>query len=96
MLTRRSFMAAILASATAPYVCTAAGVLMPVKKLVVPDVSINIVRTWGLTPSGDILSFDGEQVWDGDSFAPIGYQIIGTNRVALNPKYLATARTPAP
>lgn len=35
-MNRRGFLRTILASGVAPYVCTAAGVLMPVKKLVVP------------------------------------------------------------
>ena len=35
-MNRRGFLASILASATAPYVCTAAGVLMPVKKILAP------------------------------------------------------------
>lgn len=36
-MNRRGFMKAILAAGAAPYVQTAAGVLMPVRKLVVPE-----------------------------------------------------------
>ena len=36
-MNRRGFLQAILASATAPYVVTSAGVLMPVRKLVTID-----------------------------------------------------------
>lgn len=42
-MNRRGFLQAILASGVAPYVCTAAGVLMPVKKLVVPALEFG---TW--------------------------------------------------
>lgn len=38
-MNRRGFLQAILSSATAPYVITTAGVLMPVKKLLVPDLT---------------------------------------------------------
>lgn len=57
-MNRRSFLASILASATAPYVSTAAGVLMPVKKLVAPDYS------WWRSPpisaynAGDTIFFN--------------------------------------
>ena len=36
MMNRRGFLQAILASGVAPYICTAAGVLMPVKTIVDP------------------------------------------------------------
>lgn len=38
-MNRRGFLQAILASATAPYVITTAGVLMPVKKIFVPSLT---------------------------------------------------------
>lgn len=38
-MNRRGFLQACLASATAPYVVTTAGVLMPVRKLLRPDLT---------------------------------------------------------
>lgn len=43
-MNRRGFLQAILASATAPYVVTTAGVLMPVKKILVPP--ILVIEPW--------------------------------------------------
>lgn len=38
-MNRRSFLQSCLAAATAPYVVTVAGVLMPVRKLLAPDLT---------------------------------------------------------
>lgn len=49
-MNRRSFLKSILAAATAPYVVTASGVLMPVRKIVMPEIALGVVPAWLINP----------------------------------------------
>lgn len=47
MVTRRGFLRACLAAATAPYVVTTAGILMPVRPISTVTVSAFLAELWG-------------------------------------------------
>src|SRR5262245_16137667 len=62
-MNRRGFMQAILAAGTAPYVCTAAGVLMPCRGVLVPRAPL-VLRSYTVKVSvaGQVMV---EFCWDG-------------------------------
>ncbi len=69
MMNRRSFMQSILAASAAPWVCTTAGVLMPVRKIIASPQSL--VFPNGV--AGDMVSIvqykDGRVLFTGSNTA---------------------------
>lgn len=55
-MNRRGFLNGILAAATAPYVVTAAGVLMPVRKIALPEWGISHLKQVGAPELQDQLN----------------------------------------
>ncbi len=65
-MNRRGFLKGILAAGAAPWVCTAGGILMPVKVLAVPDSIFRYIRPLdGLEPI-DYIRLDPYGDWRGD------------------------------
>lgn len=58
-MNRRRFMGSILAACAAPYVVTAAGVLMPVRALAAPQTTLTVLGHEEFFV-GELLRIDGE------------------------------------